>query len=147
MARPVGLPSDPSKAGIWRVVTGSPVAADSTTLTDTNYPAAANATTGGAMRFWNVEALLVALESEGGAGVSVTLSPLFRDEDAADGARWRAVSGASGSVTLASGGPFEVVAVHGAHVFPRITAVTGSPTTVRLLIKPATAQMGPGIFR
>lgn len=141
MARPIGLPSDPARAGVWRSVTGSPVAADSATLTDTNFPATPDTTTGGAIPF-RMESILVAAEFTGGTSPGAELDVLFRDGDAADGSRWKR---AGSAITLSS--QFQEVAVFGSLVFPRIQNVTGNPTAIMLVIKPGQAQRGHPAFR
>lgn len=143
MARPIGLPSSPDRAGTWRIkAAGGGVSSDSATLTDTNFPPTADAADGGAIAFHNVESILVAVELTGGTTPSATLDLLFRDEDAADGSRWKRVGS-----PLALTPDFQEVHVFGSKVYPRLSAVTGSPTQVELVIKPGRFTMGRGPFR
>lgn len=139
MARPIGLPSDPRKAGVWRSTTGAPVASDSATLTDANFSPTPSASTGGAIGFFGMETLLVAVEFTGGTSPAATLDMLFRDEDAADGSRWKRAAS-----TLALTADFQEVEVFGACVYPRLQAVTGSPTGITIIIKPGRYQRGRG---
>ncbi len=134
MARPIGLPSAPSRVGLWRsLAAGGGLSSDSATLNDTNFPATPDATTGGAVTFAGCESILVAVLLTAGTAPTATLIPLFRDSDAADGARWIP----SGSVSLTAA--FQELYVWGSLVFPRLT-LTGSPTGVSLLIKPGRMQ-------
>lgn len=143
MARPIGLPSSPDRAGTWRIkAAGGGVSADSATLTDALFPATADATNGGAISFYGVESILVAVVLTGGTGPTAELDMLFRDEDAADGSRWKRKDSALALTTS-----FQEVYVFQSKVYPRLSAVTGSPTQVELIIKPGRFTIGRGPFR
>ncbi len=71
------------------------IVADSGTLTDTNIPPAQGLDCTG------YDTILVGVEITAGSGPTMTLEALFRDADAADGARWGRYSlGAAPGVTL-----------------------------------------------
>jgi hypothetical protein len=141
MSRPIGLSSDPARAGIWRVKAGSPVADDSATLTDANITPTVSSTTGGAIAFYGLDSILVAVEFVGGTDPAAELDVLFRDEDASDGSRWKR---AGAAVTLSA--DFQEVQVFGSKVFPRLQDITGTPTQVTLVIKPGAYQRGCAPF-
>ena len=143
MARPIGLPSSPDRAGTWRIkADGGGVSADSATLTDANFPATADATNGGAIAFDGVESIIVAVVLTAGTAPTATLELLWRDEDAADGSRWKRKES-----PLALTAAFQEVYVFGSKIYPRLSAVTGSPTQVELVIKPGRFVMGRGPYR
>lgn len=139
MARVIGLPSAPDRVGLARLVTGAPAAADSATLTDANISPTVSATTGGALACAGLETVLLAVELAGGTNPQVTLDLLFRDVDAADGSRWRR---AGQPVALTAS--FQEVYVYGSTVFPRLDTVSGSPTSVTILVKPGRYQTRGG---
>lgn len=141
MARNIGLPADPARAGVWRTVTGAPVTDDSVTLTDANISPTVSSTTGGAMGFSGLDSLLVAVEFTGGTTPAASLDVLYRDEDAADGSRWKRAGSA-----IALSVDFQEIQVFGAKCFPRLQDITGNPTGVTLVIKPAAYQRGRGPF-
>ena len=141
MARLIGLPSDPARAGVWRAVTGAPVADDSATLTDANISPTVSAIMGGAIAFYGLDSLLMAVEFAGGAGPTAELDVLYRDEDAADGSRWKRAGTA-----IALSADFQEVQVFGAKCFPRIQTITGNPTGITLVFKPGAYQRGRGPF-
>lgn len=73
------------------------IAADSAALTDANIPPA------DAINCAGLDTVIVGVEITGGSSPTMTLEPLFRDPDAADGSRWgRYLLGAAPGVTLAS---------------------------------------------
>jgi hypothetical protein len=73
------------------------IAADNATLTDANIPPAS------AFSCIGLESIFVGVEIVGGSSPTMTIEPLFRDADAADGVRWkRLLVGAPPGVTLAS---------------------------------------------
>jgi hypothetical protein len=137
MARPIGLPSEPARAGIARSVTGSPVAADSATLTDANISPTVSSTTGGAIAYRGLDTVLLAVEFTGGTNPTCTVDLLLRDEDAADGSRWHK------STTIGLDSNFAEAWVYGSTMFPRLASVTGSPTGVTILVKPGRYRPGP----
>lgn len=127
-----------------RTVTGAPVAADSTTLADATFDPTPDPTTGGAIQCRGFATIWLGVELAGGTAPTVTIEPLVRDEEAADQSRWKTVLSA-GSVLRTSaltGASFEEVRVDGGRVYPRIHAVTGDPTTVRILARPGTPLAG-----
>jgi hypothetical protein len=73
------------------------LAADNPALTDANIPPAQGLDCSG------YDTILVGVEIAGGTAPTMTLEPLFRDDDAADGLRWgRLDLGAAPGVTLAA---------------------------------------------
>lgn len=148
MARPVGLSSEPSTFAAVRTVTGSPVAPDSSTLSDANFPPSSNDTTGGAINAYGMSTLWVGVELTGGSAPTVTIEALVRDAGAADGSRWKRLFTSVNqpqTYTLDGTGLVEV-RVDGRLVFLRITAVTGNPTSVKLLAIPGAMQPRPGFW-
>lgn len=127
-----------------RVVTGAPVAADSTTLADATFPEATDATTGGAIECRGYSTIWLGVEFVGGTNPTVVIEPLVRDTEAADQSRWKTtLSGGSVVRTSAlTGASFEEVRVDGGRIYPRIHAVVGDPTTVRILARPGTPLAG-----
>lgn len=130
MARPIALQSDAARVSQIRTVTGSPVAADSSTLNDTNFPAGADPTNGGALNCRSYNTLWLNAEFTGGTSPTVTVAVLVRDTDAADGSRWKPLLVAP---VVLDGTGFVEVPVYSRLIYPRISAVTGNPTAVRLL--------------
>ncbi len=147
MARKVCLMSNEVSA--VRTLTGAPVAADSDTLTDANFPLLADRTTGGTVDCRLLATLWVSVEFDGGTNPSVELDPLIRDEGAPDGERWkRLLFGGSPAPAqpLLDGSGFVEVRVDGGQMFPRIKSVSGAPTSVIVLARPgALASSGRGL--
>lgn len=137
MSRPIGLST--SVVAAVRTITGAPVTADSGTLTDAHFPLLPSDTTGGTIDCQGFSTIWVAAEFTGGSSQSVTLDPLVRDEGAADGARWKRTPPAT---YLLDGSGFVEVRVDGRKIYPRISAVVSTPTTVMLLAYPG--QRLPG---
>jgi len=142
MSRPVSLFTNAISAVRTKTNGGSAVAADSATLSDANFPLLADATTGGTIDCRGLSSLWVSVEFTGGTGPTIDLDPLIRDEDAADGARWkRLMPGTTPALyqpTL-DGTGFVEIRCDGGKVFPRIKAVTGSPTGIVILARPGAA--------
>lgn len=93
MARPLGLNTN-GQIGTVRSATAL-LAADSATLTDANIDPTLGFSCVG------LESIFVGCEITGGSSPTMTIEPLFRDADAADGARWkRLLVGAPAGVTL-----------------------------------------------
>lgn len=139
MARPVPLMTNQISA--VRTKSGSPVAADSTTLTDANFPLLADATTGGTIDCRALATLWVSAEFTGGSGPTIDIDPLIRDEAAADGARWKRLKPGDTPTLFQptlDGTGFVEIRVDGGQVYPRIKAVSGNPTTVVILARPGT---------
>lgn len=139
MARPVALMTNQISA--VRTKSGSPVGADSATLSDANFPLLANATTGGTIDCRALATIWIGVEFTGGSSPTIDLDPLIRDEAAADGSRWkRLLFGSSPAVVQPTldGTGFVEVRVDGGLMFPRLKAVTGNPTTVKILARPGT---------
>lgn len=111
------------------------IAADSATLSDANFPPAE------AIDCTGYDSILVGVDVDGGASPTMTIEALVRDENAADGARWkRLLLGAAPGVTLAAlanettgalaPGNLAELRVFGAkQVFLRATAVANSGGT------------------
>jgi hypothetical protein len=117
------------------------ITAETATLTDANF------TVTNAVNCWGLESIFVGAHIAGGSAPTVTLEPLFRDENAADGARWKRLNvGALPGVTLAtaatvttgaltSDGPMVEIRTFGAsQVYLRRDAVTNSGSTTNLTI-------------
>lgn len=151
MARSTGFAAGLTVTPTWaiaRAVSG-PIAADNTTLTDANIAPAGGIDCGG------YDTILVAVEIAGGSSPTATLEPLFRDQDAADGNRWkRPLLGAPPGVTLAAVaaqastalGPLDVYEfrVFGHPlIFLRVSAVTNSGSTTNLNIMARGGQIRP----
>lgn len=139
--------------GVVRIVTGAPVAADSATLNDTNFPTAFDATNGGAFSCRNLDTLLIGVEFTAGTAPTATVEFLFRDAEAADGSRWkRLLLGSRPGVTLGAlatedtgaldGVSFVEMRCYGADlVYPRFKAVTGTPTGIKILAMPGALRI------
>lgn len=136
MARPSGL--SPSKLAAVRTKAGV-IATDSATLTDANIDPAAALDCAGFQTIW------VGVEIAGGTAPTATLEVLVRDEDAADGARWKkllvgspdgvtAAAAASAKTPALDGTALYEVRVDGRKVFLRIDAVTNSASTTSLTL-------------
>src|SRR5690349_16286964 len=115
-----------------RVKTGSPVTADSSTLTDANIPTTGIVDCTGLSTIWvAVEMSNAGTQIASGAG-SILLDQLWRDGTAADGFRWKrplfgAISAppAAEAIPLDAGGGWIEMRVDGAQIFPRISSITG----------------------
>jgi hypothetical protein len=143
MARPVGL-SNTSIAGV-RTITGSPVAADSSSFTDENFAPIADNVLGGAVTGFGFQSLWWGVEFTGGASPTVTLELLVRDSGAAvDGTRWKLWTGFAWPVLDGTG--LVELRVDSALVFPRLSAVTGAPTGVLLLAYPGLRLAGRSFY-
>lgn len=137
MARPIGLSGseEPALISALRTVAvggGGAIVADSATLSDANYAETASSTTGGAVQCRGYRTLWLGVEKADGtalaANTSIQVEMLFRDERAADGARWKRLLDQDGSpllMTLDNAGFLEVE-VAGRLCYPRINAVSGS---------------------
>ncbi len=137
MARPAGLSVD--RLAAVRTISGV-IAADSTTLTD------ANIDPDHAINCLGFQTLWLGVEIAGGTNPTATLEVLVRDEDAADGARWKKLLvGAPDGVTLASAASAKTPALDGtalyevrvegrAKVFLRVDAVANATSTTGLKI-------------
>lgn len=136
MARPTGL--HPSRVAVARTKSGV-IAIDSATLTDANIDPDEAFDCRGYQTVW------VGVEIAGGTSPTATIEALVRDEDAADGARWkRLLVGSPDGVTLASAASAKTSAldgtalyelrVDGRLVFFRVDAVTNSSSTTSLSI-------------
>ncbi len=137
MARPIALVADTVSS--VRFVESA--ANDSATLSDTNFPLATNATTGGTINCHGFATIWMSVEFVGGTNPTVDLDMLVYDEGAVADQHWgRLYVGSSPAVykpTLAKGRWFEV-RVDGGRFFPRIENLVGSPTSVRILARPGT---------
>ena len=139
MSRPVLLADaakDPARVAQVRTITGAPVAADSATLNDTNFPPVTDSTNGGMINTRGFESIWLNAEMSGGTNPTVTVEMLVRDGDASNGSRWKRLLVAPATL---DGTGFTEVAVYGRLVYPRISAVTGSPTSVNMLAFPGEA--------
>jgi hypothetical protein len=142
---------DGSRLTIVRSIAAQ-IAADNSTLTDTNIPLA------DALDCRGFESIFVGVEIFGGASPTCALEPLFYDEGAVDGARWwRMLAGSIPGVTLisaavqvtpalVSGQLFELF-VHGwRRVYLRRTAVTNDSgtTAMKILAMPGRPRNASG---
>lgn len=147
MARPVNLTTDPTRVSAVRTVTGAPIVAESATLTDANFSPTINTSTGGAINCRGLKTIWVGVELTG--GTSVKLDTLFRDADAADGARWHRMA-PDGSVIFnqptLNGTEFVELRVDGCLIFPRLATVTGAVTNAVILARPGTPLTGSQLF-
>lgn len=136
MARPAGL--SPLNLAAVRTKAGA-IAADSSTLSDANIPPAEALDCSGFQTLW------VGVEIAGGTAPTATLEVLVRDDEAADGARWKkllvgspdgvtAASAASAKTPALDGTALYEVRVEGRKVFLRVDAVTNSGSTTSLSI-------------
>src|SRR5688572_27523259 len=106
MARATAL--HPTKITEVRTIVGA-IAAESATLSDANYPVA------NAINCARFDTIWVNVEIAAGTNPTATLEVLIRDEDAADGARWkRMLVGAPPGVTLAAAASQKTTALTGA---------------------------------
>lgn len=150
MARTNGLNSN-GQFGIVRSA-ASIIVADSVTLTDANIPPAQGFSCVG------MDTIFVACEVTGGSSPTMTIEPLFRDPDAADGNRWkRLLVGAPPGVTLAAAAAqstgalptdtqgYELRVYGWPLVFLRVSAVanTGSTTAWNILAIPGKLRLRP----
>lgn len=121
------------------------IAADDATLTDANIPPAQ------ALDCSGFDTILVGVEITAGTSPTITVEPLFRDADAADGSRWgRYLLGAAPGVTLGALGSettgalppntqwVEIRVFGHPAVFLRRSAVTNATNTTawKILVRP-----------
>lgn len=142
MARKVPLFTNEISAVRTKTNGGSAVTADPSTLSDANFPLAADATSGGTIDCRGLATLWIGVEFVGGTTPSIKLDPLVRDGDAADGSRWkRLMPGDTPAVVQPTldGTGFVEIRVDGGFLYPRIDTVSGSPTTIRILGRPGAA--------
>ncbi len=143
MPRPIGSFS-PSAVSALRIVTGAPVASDSATLSEVNFPIAVSATLGGPIDCYGLDTFFLGVEMAGDVAATCTLDLLVRDPGAASGARWKRLApNAGGSPLVLAFGAANTNLVEvdcfGWFIYPRIV-VTGSPTTVTILGFPGRQQ-------
>lgn len=85
------------EVSILRELPAGVIAADSTTLSDANFPPANGIDCSG------LDTIFVGVEIDGGTNPTLTVEALFYDASAADGSRWRRILlGAAPGVTLGS---------------------------------------------
>lgn len=145
----------PSTGGITcvRIVTGSPVTADSATLTDANISPTISTSTGGPVDCGRLATIWFGVEFTAAGSASITLDPLVRDAAAADGSRWKRLLFGPNEASQAAfkpvldGSGFVEIRVEGNLVFPRIHAVTGNPTAVNILVFPGQPTIGERLPR
>jgi len=119
------------------------IAIDSATLTDANIPLAQ------AIDCQGLDSILVGVEITAGTNPTMTIEALFRDENAADGFRWkRVLHGPREGETAAAAAALDTGAldgtslrellVYGHMVFLRISAVANSTSTTawKILVLP-----------
>lgn len=132
------------KPGLWTKARSATavIAADNATLSDTNYPTTVNATTGGPIDCTGWDTILVKVAITAGTNPTMTLEPLFRDEEASDGARWSRRVNGSGAITtpaLTADVQEAEISVDGwPLVFLRISAVANETSTTawKILVRP-----------
>lgn len=128
------------------------IVADSATLTDANIPPTQGFSCVG------MDTIFVACEITAGSSPTMTIEPLFRDPDAADGNRWkRLLVGSPPGVTLATAAVqstgalptdtqgYELRVYGWPLVFLRVSAVTnpGSTTAWNILAMPGKLRPRP----
>lgn len=146
MARPTGLSA--SQLCTARSATAA-IAAESTTLTDANFPLAQALDCQGFQTIW------VGVEITAGTNPTMAIEVLVRDDDAADGARWKrllvgspdgvtAASAASAKTPALDGTSLFEVRVEGRKVMLRVDAVTnsGSTTSWKILAMGGKPRLG-----
>jgi hypothetical protein len=134
-----------------RAMTGV-IAADSATLTDANIPPA------GAFDCSGYDTVFVSCDITGGASPTLNIEPLFRDNDAADGNRWRRLLvGSPDGVTAAAAAiqttgaiapqanMVEMRVLGWPAVFFRVTAVTNPGSTTASAVLVMTGKRRPGL--
>lgn len=137
MTRPAGLQQ--GLISVIRSAASGVIVADSATLSDANYPIAQGLNCRG------YETIFVGVEITAGTNPTMTLGPLFRDEEAADQQKWKKLLvGAPDGVTAVAAGsvatqvttalaPFltmHELRVYGhSLVYIQITAVTNGTST------------------
>lgn len=142
MSRPVGLSLTLVSAA--RTITGSP-SADSTSLTDENFPPVPDNILGGALNAFGFSTVLFGVEFTGGSAPTIEIELLFRDANAAsDGNRWKRVL-PNVPITLDGTGLVEF-STYGTLLFPRLVAVTGAPTGITILAFPGRRQPGRAFY-
>lgn len=142
MARKVALFTNEISAVRTKTNGGSAVTADSSTLTDANFPPAADATNGGTIDCRGLATIWIGVEFVGGSSPTIKLDPLIRDADAADGSRWkRLMPGDTPALVQPTldGTGFVEIRCDGGFLYPRIDTVSNSPTTIRILARPGAA--------
>jgi hypothetical protein len=117
------------------------IAADNTSLTDANIPAAQ------AIDCQGLESIWVMVAITGGTGPTMTLEALFRDANAADGSKWvrsRDASGVLKTAALAVGQAHELTVDGWPSVFLRIDAVANATSTTawKILVRPGKRRRG-----
>lgn len=140
----------PGKVAAVRA-TSAVIAADSATLTDANIPPAS------ALDCTGYDTIFVSCDITAGSSPTLTVEPLFRDADAADGSRWRRLRvGVPEGVTLASAAiqstgamapqadMVEIKVFGHRQVFLRVSAVAnaGSTTAWSILVMPGRRRPG-----
>ena len=146
MGRPTSLSLDGAKTALLRSTAGA-IAADNATLSDANYPVAS------AFDATGYDTVFFGVEIDGGSSPTATLELLFRDEDAADGQRWKRMKfGALEGVVAPGSAPanqdtgalssgldmVELVTLGASKIFVRVKTVanSGSTTAMRIIAKP-----------
>lgn len=122
------------------------IVADNASLVDANIDPAV------ALNCWGFDTIWVGCEITAGTNPSLTIEPLIRDADAADGSRWRRLSpvpGSTLSVTVPADLTMSELRVDGqAAVYLRISAVAnpGSTTAWKILASPGVKRNVTGPF-
>lgn len=154
MARATGLVEGAQRLTSFTIARSASalIAADSSTLTDANIPLAS------AIDCSGYDTILVGAEITGGTNPTMTVEPLFRDSEAADGSRWKRIQlGAPPGVTatalatqntgaLAQISDFVEIRVFGhPSVFLRISAVANAASTTawQILVRPGAVRPRP----
>lgn len=162
MARPLGTSLRLGRFALVRTITAAPIANDPAVFSDASYPIA------GAIDCTGIDVLELRVEVDGGTNVTVTLGPLFRDDDgpSSSGSKWYEMAMAGGppvsaiaapavannrtaalpaTVTTTSG-PSGLLFVAGCpFVFPRVVSVGGTlagTTACRIMAKPYSLMQG-----
>lgn len=129
--------ADALKPGEWTQVraAASAIVADSSTLTDTNFPVASALCCRGLETIW----VMVAITA--GTNPTMVLEALFRDDNAADGSRWTRQRDASALLVtqaLAPGVAQEIRVDGWLSVYLRVTTVANDSGTTawKILARP-----------
>lgn len=117
----------PGQFSNHRTIKGTPVAADAEV--SSTFP-----NRRGMLNTDGYQEIMVRLELDGGTTPTATLQVLGYDESADS-------FSVLGTMTAVSSCAVDVIPTYGLRVFLRLSAVTGSPTEVRIRVAPATADL------
>ncbi|MGN6107791.1 MAG: hypothetical protein ACTHU0_21975 [Kofleriaceae bacterium] len=116
-----------------RTITIGPIAADSATLSDANYPELADDTNGGSFNCHGLETVWLGVEIDGGTNPEATIDLLIRDDTAPGSTKWVQFNSGSTTGSIQSGKMVEVTCA-GRWVYPRVSAVANATSTTGMRI-------------